>query len=71
MPPRRIRDGEEYTIDEDVELELPIPFDEPPIAIQGEPWGWNKPGDKPRGWRLDGKYDNDTDRDPGPFDGNW
>jgi hypothetical protein len=58
---RRIRQDEEYTIDENVELEEVKPFDEPPVNIQGEPWGWTKAGRKPRGWRRDGKYDNGTD----------
>ena len=53
---RRIRAGDEYTADEDVELEQPVPFDAPPVEVQGEPWGWRKSGPKPRGWRKDGRY---------------
>jgi len=62
MPPGRrlIRRGGEYTTDElasgEVELEQPQPYPEPPVAEQGEPWGWTKPDPRPRGWRKDGRY---------------
>ena len=44
--------------DEDVDVVLaePKPAEEPPVEVQGEPWGWTKPGPRPRGWRRDGKY---------------
>lgn len=65
---RRIRDGDEYTADEDVELETPEPeYDPPPEELRGEPWGWTKPGPRPRGWPGP---DNSRDN-PGPFDGRW
>jgi hypothetical protein len=68
---RLIRDGEEYTIDEEdrgeVELDLPERRPEPPVDIQGEPWGWTKPGDRPKGWPGP---DQSRD-DPGPYDGSW
>lgn len=68
MPDRRaIRDGDEYTIDDDVELEIPERRPEPDVEVQGEPWGWTKPGPRPRGWPGP---DNSRD-DPGPFDGRW
>jgi hypothetical protein len=60
---RLIHSGEEYTADElaagEVELEQPEPFPEPPVEVQGEPWGWTKPGPRPRGWRKDGRYGTD------------
>jgi hypothetical protein len=56
MPRRKIRDGDEYTIDDNIELEEVERRPEPPVDIQGEPWGWTKPGDKPKGYREDGKY---------------
>jgi hypothetical protein len=59
--PRIIREGDSYTIDEDIELEAPRPFSAPPEYIQGEPWGWDKPGPVPRGWREHGRYDNGSD----------
>ena len=69
---RFIMDGDSYTIDENVDLDTPIARTEPPIEIQGEPWGWTKEGPKPKGFREDGKYDNGRERgDPGPFDGEW
>lgn len=72
---RLVRDGDEYTIDEEdrgeIELELPERFDEPPVEIQGEPWGWTKPGPRPRGWREDGQYGPHNRDDPGPYDGSW
>ena len=56
---RRIRSGEVYTAEEPgIELEEVEPNPEPPPEeMRGEPWGWTKPGPKPRGWRRDGKYD--------------
>ena len=54
--PRTVRRGEAYTIDDDIELEEVAPEEEPPEEIQGEPWGWTKPGPKPRGWREDGDF---------------
>lgn len=76
LPIRRIRDGDEYTIDEEeregIELELPRRREEPPVDIQGEPWGWTKPGPRPKGWREDGRYNDDREQgNPGPFDGEW
>jgi hypothetical protein len=70
---RRIRDGEEYTIDDNVELEERNPDpDPPPEEIRGEPWGWTKSGPRPRGFREDGDYSGDRERgNPGPFDGRW
>lgn len=59
MQRRLIRINATYTIDEDVELELPQPTPEPDVEIQGEPWGWLKPGRKPLGWRRDGNYGSD------------
>jgi hypothetical protein len=62
MPIRRsqrrlVRAGEEYDdTAEDVELEEVKPRREPPVEVQGEPWGWTKPGPKPKGWREDGRY---------------
>jgi hypothetical protein len=55
--PRRIAPGDTYTIDEEVELEEVAQNEEPPEEVQGEPWGWTKPGPKPRGWREDGRYE--------------
>jgi hypothetical protein len=57
-----IRRGETYTVDDEdqgdgIELEQVPPYDAPPVDVQGEPWGWTKPGDKPRGWRKDGRYE--------------
>ena len=60
---RRILRGQRYTLDEEergeTELEE-VPehqrYPEPPEEIQGEPWGWTKPGSKPRGWREDNRY---------------
>jgi hypothetical protein len=69
MPPRRrIREGDQYTILEDIELEEREPDpNPPPEEVRGEPWGWTKPGDRPRGWPGP-----DHPRDePGPFDGEW
>jgi len=56
---RRIFDGDEYTVLEDVVLDEPEPADEPPVIVQGEPWGWRKGAPYPRGWREDGKYGSD------------
>lgn len=58
---RLIKPGGTYTADEDdeVELEQVVPFPEPPVEVQGEPWGWTKPGPRPRGWRKDGRYGTD------------
>ena len=72
---RRIRDGDEYTTDEldrgEVELEEVPRRPEPPVEVQGEPWGWTKPGPKPKGWREDGDYGGQSRDDPGPYDGGW
>lgn len=54
---RRIREGDTYTSEEEVELEQVPNYPLPPEDIQGEPWGWTKRGRKPKGWRRDGKYD--------------
>lgn len=54
---RIIHDGDSYEDGEDVELRQREPRPEPDIEIQGEPWGWTKPGRKPRGWREDGNYE--------------
>ena len=67
MTRRKIRDGDTYSIDEDVELVEVERRPEPPVDIQGEPWGWTKAGDRPLGWPGP---DTNTD-DPGPFDGEW
>jgi len=53
---RRVFAGDEYTVDEDVVLDQPDHVDEPPVEVQGEPWGWTKKGPRPRGWRKDGRY---------------
>jgi hypothetical protein len=68
---RLIRAGDEYTQDEldrgEVELEQAPRRPEPPVEVQGEPWGWTKPGPRPRGWPGP-----DANRDdPGPYDGAW
>jgi hypothetical protein len=68
---RLVRDGDEYTVDEEnrdeIELELPERREEPPVDVQGEPWGWTKDGPRPKGWPgPDNILDN-----PGPFDGSW
>lgn len=68
---RRLRDGDEYTINEEdqdlIEREEVEPFPEPPVEVQGEPWGWTKDGPRPRGWPGP-----DANRDdPGPYDGEW
>ncbi len=55
-PARRVFEGESYTTDEDVVLDERKPRPEPPVDVQGEPWGWTKPGPKPAGWRKDGRY---------------
>jgi hypothetical protein len=58
---RLVHRGDTYTIDEDLEGEIeleevePDP-DPPPEEVRGEPWGWTKPGPRPRGWRKDGQY---------------
>ena len=72
MPRRRIREGDIFTIGEEdrdqLEFETPDPDpNPPPEEVRGEPWGWTKPGDRPRGWpgpshRRD---------EPGPYDGEW
>jgi len=68
---RRIRDGDEYNLDEEergeVEREEVPRRPEPPVEIQGEPWGWTKDGPRPKGWPGP---DHSRD-DPGPFDGSW
>ena len=58
---RLIEEGGEYTSDEDDEVELGQVqrFPEPPVEVQGEPWGWTKPGPRPKGWREDGRYGSD------------
>ena len=70
---RIIRDGDEYTIDEldrgEVELEEVPPRPEPPVEVQGEPWGWTKPGPRPKGWREDGRYG--PDDGPSEQEGRW
>jgi hypothetical protein len=71
QPRRTIRHGDQYTVDEDVELEEVERNPEPEVDLQGEPWGWTKPGPKPRGWRKDGRYDAQNRNDPGPYDGEW
>lgn len=68
---RLVRDGDEYTIDEEergeIELELRDRREEPPVEVQGEPWGWTKPGPRPKGWPGP-RHSTD---DPGPYDGSW
>lgn len=64
---RRIFEGDEYTILEDITLEEVERRQEPPVDIQGEPWGWNKAGDRPHGWPGPDHGRND----PGPYDGDW
>jgi hypothetical protein len=68
---RIVRDGDTYTLDEEehgqAELEEVPRRPEPPVDVQGEPWGWTKAGDRPKGWPGP-----DHPRDePGPFDGEW
>jgi hypothetical protein len=64
---RRIFEGDEYTTDEDVTLDEVERRPEPPVDIQGEPWGWLKSGPRPKGWPgPDQSRDN-----PGPYDGEW
>jgi hypothetical protein len=54
---RPVRAGEEYDgTAGDVDLEQVIPNPEPDVDVQGEPWGWTKPGPRPVGWRKDGRY---------------
>lgn len=74
---RRIRDGDAYTIDEDlagqIEREEVPARPEPPVAVQGEMFGWTKGPPYPEGWRADEDYGpayRDHD-DPGPLDGRW
>lgn len=70
--PRRISPGDEYKDGEDIELAEPPRFEEPPVEIQGEPWGWSKAGPKPRGWPGPDKNPRwHNPEDPGPFDGRW
>ena len=59
MTRRLIRADMAYRDGEDVELEQVEPSPEPEVAVQGEPWGWTKPGPRPRGWRKDGRYGSD------------
>ena len=72
---RRIRDGDSYTIDEEGEVvfdEVEPDPDPPSEDVRGEPWGWTKPGPKPRGWREDGRYGPEHPghpEDPGGDDG--
>jgi hypothetical protein len=73
---RRIRDGDAYTLDEElddqIELEEVSPReDHPPEETRGEPWGWTKGPPYPRGWREDGRYGQRLPEDPGPLDGRW
>lgn len=56
---RRVWSGDEYSDDDDVVLVEATRFDEPPVEVQGEAWGWIKPGPRPKGWREDGKYGTD------------
>jgi hypothetical protein len=70
-PRRLIRPGDTYIIVElergEVELEQVPPRPEPPVEVQGEPWGWTKDGPRPKGWPGP-----DANRDdPGPYDGAW
>lgn len=78
MPARRrlLRDGDEYTIEQEdrgeVEREEVERFPEPDVEVQGEPWGWTKDGPRPRGWpgpEDDSRWRNRDD--PGPLDGRW
>lgn len=74
MPERRfIVAGMVYTSDEDVELDTPDPNpDPPPEELRGEPMGWTKAGERPRGFAdllSNPRYQNSDD--PGPFDGRW
>ena len=55
-PARRVLEGEDYTVDEDVVLDERKRRAEPPVEVQGEPWGWTKPGPRPKGYRKDGRY---------------
>lgn len=68
---REVRDGDEYTVDEEdrdeIELELVSRRPEPPVEVQGEPWGWTKPGPRPIGWPGPSQ----SRDEPGPFDGRW
>lgn len=68
---RLVRDGDTYDINEEdndeIELEEVNRRDEPPVDVQGEPWGWTKDGPRPRGWPGP---DHPMD-EPGPFDGRW
>jgi len=64
MPDKRvIHDGDEYTEDElaagEVDRESAVRAPEEPVEVQGEPWGWTKPGPRPRGWREDENYGSD------------
>ena len=73
--PRQVRDGDEYTAGQlergEVQLEEVPPRPEPPVEVQGEPWGWTKGPPYPRGWREDGDYGGQSRDDPGPYDGSW
>lgn len=68
---RLVRDGDVFTIDEEerneLEFERPERRPEPPVDVQGEPWGWTKDGPRPKGWPGPVQDRND----PGPFDGGW
>jgi hypothetical protein len=77
--PRLIGPGDAYTAEElargEVELqEVPPIADPPPEETRGEVWGSGK-WDRdlhPRGWREDGEYPGQRNRDePGPYDGAW
>lgn len=65
---RHVYAGDSYTDDEDALLDIPDSIsDPPPETLRGEPWGWTKPGPRPRGWPGP-----DNRRDyPGPYDGSW
>jgi hypothetical protein len=68
---RKIREGDTFTIDEENRGEIDLiqvqRRDEPPVDVQGEPWGWTKGPPYPRGYPGP-----DANRDdPGPYDGSW
>lgn len=68
---RLVRNGDAFTIDEEdrgeLEFEEVERRPEPSVEVQGEPWGWTKAGDRPKGWPgPDARRD-----EPGPFDGSW
>jgi hypothetical protein len=75
---RLVRDGDSYTIDDEIagrisrEEREPDP-DPPAEEVRGEPFGWKKGAPFPRGYREDEDYGpNYRNRDdPGPLDGAW